>query len=360
MFIDELEINVQAGKGGNGCVSFRREKYVEFGGPDGGNGGNGGSVILRVSEALNTLLPLRTLKHYRAGRGRNGRGSNMTGANGNDLVLDVPRGTIVRDRETGTIIGDLTIGTDEIISANGGRGGKGNKHFATATYKAPRFAQPGEDGDQLWLKLELKIMADVGLVGFPNAGKSTLISRISAARPKVADYPFTTLVPNLGVVSVGGYESFVVADIPGIIEGAHLGVGLGSRFLRHIERTSILLLLVDPADSEKGPEETYSVLLSELANFSERLRTKKHVVALTKADVTHDREEELARLLDRLKQEDVPYFVISSVTGEGLPTLLPFLNETIKEERLRVPVLPLDDDDDEDDVDEEVDPLDEI
>lgn len=360
MFIDELEIFVQAGKGGTGCVSFRREKYVEFGGPDGGNGGHGGNVVLVVNPALNTLVPLRTLKHYRAGHGGNGRGSNMTGANGKNLVLEVPRGTIVRDRETGTILGDLTEKNDEIIAASGGRGGKGNKHFATATHKAPRFAQPGETGDELWLKLELKVMADVGLVGFPNAGKSTLISRISSARPKVADYPFTTLEPNLGVVSVGGFESFVVADIPGIIEGAHEGAGLGSRFLRHIERTSLLLLLIDPSDPSRGPDETYSVLLNELENFSERLRLKRHVVAITKSDVVHGRDDEMESLLARLANENIPHFIISSVSGDGLGQLLPFLNETIKEEHARMPEPLLEEMEEEEEVDEDIDPLDEI
>ena len=293
MFIDELEIFVQAGHGGNGCVSFRREKYVEFGGPDGGNGGDGGSVTLRVREDFNTLLPLRTQKHYRAERGRNGRGSNMTGACGEARVLEVPPGTIVRDRETGTILGDLVRVGQEIIVAHGGRGGKGNKHFASATHKTPRFSQKGEAGDELWLKLELKIVADVGLVGFPNAGKSTLISRLSQAKPKVADYPFTTLKPSLGVIPVSGYDTIVMADIPGIIEGAHEGAGLGIRFLRHIERTSLLLLLVDPADFERDVDETYRVLLNELNSFSPRLAAKQHVVAFTKSDLVHDREDEI-------------------------------------------------------------------
>lgn len=360
MFIDELEIYVQAGHGGGGCVSFRREKYVEFGGPDGGNGGNGGSVILRANPALNTLLPLRTLKHYRAEHGGRGRGSNMTGANGQDLVLQVPRGTLARDRETGTILGDLTQGRDEIIVAHGGRGGKGNRHFATATHKAPKFAQPGDQGEEFWLKLELRIMADVGLVGFPNAGKSTLISRISSARPKIADYPFTTLEPNLGVVAAGGYESFVVADIPGIIEGAHEGAGLGSRFLRHIERTSVLLVMVDPSDPARGPEETYQILLRELANFSERLRQKSYAVAFTKADVPHEHAEEVARMQADLKLQGIPFFVISSVTGEGLERLVPHLNETIKAERAKLPVTPFLEDEEDSEELEDVDPLDEI
>lgn len=339
MFIDELELYAQAGNGGNGCVSFRREKYIEFGGPDGGNGGHGGSVIVRVRPEFNTLLPLRTQRHYRADKGTNGRGSNMTGANGKDLVMEVPRGTIVRDRETGTILGDLTKNDSEIVVARGGRGGKGNRHFASSTNKAPKFCQPGEEGEELWLKLELKIMADVGLVGFPNAGKSTLISRISAARPKVADYPFTTLVPSLGVVSAGSYESFVVADIPGIIEGAHEGAGLGLRFLRHIERTSVLLVMVDPSDPERGPEETYNVLINELASFNARLANKTRMVAFTKADVPHERDEEMAALTARLDRDGETYCFISSVRGDGLDDLVFSLKDRIAEEKARQPTV---------------------
>lgn len=333
MFIDELELYVQAGNGGNGCVSFRREKYIEFGGPNGGNGGHGGNVIFRVRPEFNTLLPLRTVRHYKAEKGVNGRGSNMTGANGEDLILEVPLGTIIRERETGTIIGDLTRLDSELIVARGGRGGKGNKHFASSTFRAPKFAQPGEEGEALWIKLELKVMADVGLVGFPNAGKSTLISRISAAKPKVADYPFTTLEPSLGVVNAGGYDTFVVADIPGIIEGAHEGAGLGVRFLKHIERAGILLLLIDPADPERGPLTCYNVLLNELNSFSERLRNKKIYVTLTKADITHDRDDEVTQLKEKLEQEEIPVFQISSVSGHGLDELIRALNEGVKIER---------------------------
>jgi len=360
MFIDELEIYVQAGHGGAGCTSFRREKYVEFGGPDGGNGGDGGHVILRVKPEFNTLLPLRTLRHYRAERGVNGKGSNMTGACGNSLVLDVPPGTIVRDRETGSILGDLTRAGDEIIVAKGGRGGKGNRHFSSSTLKAPRFHQPGEDGEELWVKLELKMLADIGLVGFPNAGKSTLISRISAARPKVADYPFTTLKPNLGVVKAGDYGSFVVADIPGIIEGAHDGAGLGLRFLRHIERTSLLLMLIDPSDPERDPFTCYRVLLNELDSFSDKLSKKPIIVALTKADVPHDQEEAVAELLNELKKSNATHHVISSVTGESIPELVHYLHQRVLEEKARQPQLPFIDEPEEISIQEETDPLDEI
>lgn len=362
MFIDELEIHVKAGHGGSGCVSFRREKYIAFGGPDGGNGGDGGNVIVRVKPEYNTLLPLRTQKHYRSGKGVNGRGSNMTGARGADVLLDVPLGTIVRDRESGTILADLTAPDQEIVIAQGGRGGRGNRNFASASHKAPRYAQSGEDGDELWLKMELKIMADVGLVGFPNSGKSTLIRRISAAKPKVADYPFTTLVPNLGVVPVSGYRSFVVADIPGIIEGAHEGAGLGLRFLRHIERTSLLLVLVDPSDPIRGPEETYQVLLSELENFSDRLRRKKRVVVFTKTDLKHGQEEALERLIATLDRQETTCMSISAVSGAGLNILVPLLYGLIEEERQRRPV-PMDDLDaarDGYDGNEGIDPLDEL
>ena len=359
MFIDELEIFVMAGHGGSGCVSFRREKYVEFGGPNGGNGGDGGSVIARVMPAFNTLLPLRTQKHYRAGRGGNGRGSNMTGANGRDHILQVPSGTLIRDRETGTLLGDLTRAGEEIVIAHGGRGGKGNKHFATPTNRAPKFAQPGEEGESLWIKLELKMIADVGLVGFPNAGKSTLISRISSARPKVADYPFTTLVPNLGVVSAGSYESFVVADIPGIIEGAHDGAGLGLRFLRHIERTSLLLLMIDPSDPQRDPYSCYETLLTELNSFSSKLARKKIVVAFTKTDLPDAHPQASTRLRERLGAEKIQLFCFSAVTGEGIAPLIHGLNELIGAEKAAGPE-PEPPEEEPVTVSEEVDPLDEI
>jgi len=339
MFIDELEIHGKAGRGGAGCVSFRREKYVEFGGPNGGNGGHGGNVIIRVRPEFNTLLPLRNQKHYRADRGRNGKGSDMTGANGADRILEVPVGTIVRDKETGTILADLTAVDDRIVVARGGRGGKGNRHFVSATHRTPRFAQPGEEGEEWHILLELKLMADVGLVGFPNAGKSTLIGRLSAARPKVADYPFTTLQPNLGVVPVSDYRSFVMADIPGIIEGASEGAGLGLRFLRHIERTSLLLILIDPADPTRGPRENFAVLTKELTTFSPKLETKPRVVAFTKSDLAREPDQELNALIAELERDCIPHFTISAFTGAGTKAMLTTLFEMICAEKAKQAVL---------------------
>ncbi len=248
-FIDYAKIYVKAGDGGRGCISFRREKHVPRGGPNGGDGGRGGNIIFRAAKELNTLLDLRYQREYRAERGEHGKGSNRHGRDGIDMVIPVPVGTLIKDAESGEIIADLDHDGAEVVAAHSGRGGLGNSNFATPTRQAPRYAQPGEPGEEKWLVLELKLLADVGLVGLPNAGKSTLISVISAARPKIADYPFTTLVPNLGVVKMEDLGSFVVADIPGIIEGAHTGTGLGFQFLRHIERTAILLHLVDISDT---------------------------------------------------------------------------------------------------------------
>lgn len=334
MFLDELEIEVRSGAGGNGSVSFRREKYVARGGPDGGDGGDGGSVIFRVHPAYNTLLPLRTRRQYKANKGANGRGSNMTGANGDHLYLEVPKGTIIRDAESGTILGDLIRDHDEMVIIPGGRGGKGNAHFTSSTQRAPRFAQNGEPATSLRLKLELKIMADVGLVGFPNAGKSSLIRSISAARPKVADYPFTTLEPQLGVVAVNEIESFVIADIPGIIRGAHQGHGLGHRFLRHIERTRWLLLLVDPTDPEHPVTETYHVLREELQAFSPTLASKPFSVALTKRDLTltHDQEREVQELMAELERQAIAVAHISSIKKLGTGPLVQHLYLQVQEQ----------------------------
>ncbi len=332
MFLDELDIEVRSGAGGKGCVSFRREKYVAFGGPDGGDGGDGGSVIFRVNSSFNTLLPLRNMRHYRAGKGVNGKGSDMTGARGEDLVLLVPKGTLVRDRDSGTLIGDLTADDDELIVIPGGRGGKGNAHFATSTHRAPRFAQSGEPATTIWVRLELKIMADVGLVGFPNAGKSSLIRAISSARPKVADYPFTTLVPQLGVVGVDNFQGFVVADIPGIIRGAHEGQGLGHRFLRHIERTKWLLLMVDPTDPEHELESTMDVLRDELNKFSNILADKPFSVAFTKQDLLLDDDQQAAvqRATESLRSQDIDVYHISSMKGVNLKALTNELYQHIK------------------------------
>lgn len=364
MFIDELEIFIQAGDGGRGAVSFRREKYIEFGGPDGGDGGHGGDVYFRVRPDFNTLMPLRNQRHYRAASGVAGRGSNMTGACGESLFLEVPPGTLIRDRETGALLADLTETNGEVIIAKGGRGGKGNKHFASSTQRAPKFAQEGEKGEEFWVRLELKILADVGLVGFPNAGKSTLIKKMSSAKPKVADYPFTTLQPNLGVVKVSTERSFVVADIPGIIEGAHEGAGLGLRFLRHIERTSLLLMVLDTSDQERGVREAYRILRTELAAFSKHLNAKPHCVAFNKIDMEPvDPEAELA-LQRELEAVGIPCFRISGLVGDGVLPMIYALDEKVRAQKAKAlenDLLPLDID--EEPVSENPvsrDPLDEI
>ena len=312
-FVDSATIFVQAGDGGKGCVSFRREKFVPKGGPDGGDGGRGGHVWLRTNRQLTTLLDFKYKKKYLADRGVHGKGARKTGRDGADIVVDVPCGTIIRNAETGEVLADLTGEDQEIMIARGGKGGRGNQHFATPTHQAPRHAEPGQKGDELTLEMELKLMADVGLVGFPNAGKSTLISVISAAKPKIADYPFTTLVPNLGIVRYEEYKSFVMADIPGIIEGAAEGKGLGLQFLRHIERTKILAVLVS-ADSPDITAE-YRMLLAELGKFSEGLLQKPRIAVITKMDIA-DEALELPLL-----EEGVKVMAISSVSGEGLKEL---------------------------------------
>ncbi|MBI5848391.1 MAG: GTPase ObgE [Nitrospirae bacterium] len=331
-FVDYAEIFVQAGRGGRGCVSFRREKYVPRGGPDGGDGGRGGHVIFRADKNLNTLLDFRYRREYRAVKGQHGMGQKMHGRDGDDLVIPLPLGTVIRDKETGAVVADLVVDAQEFVSARGGRGGQGNQHFATATRQVPRFAQPGEEGEEKQLILELKLLADVGLVGLPNAGKSTLISVISSARPKIADYPFTTLVPNLGVVKFGDYRSFVVADIPGLIEGAHKGTGLGFQFLRHIERTRICLHLVDVSDmSEGNPAEQYRMIRQELQRYSDELYTKKHAVVATKLDAASD-SSRLDLLREYCKTNHIDFLAISSVTREGTRKLLRYLgNLLIKE-----------------------------
>jgi GTP-binding protein len=320
-FIDEAQIHVKAGDGGNGIVSFRREKFIPKGGPDGGNGGNGGHVIIRADRHLNTLLDFRYRHQYKAEAGEHGRGKNQTGKAGEDTVLRVPRGTVVRHATNRRLIADLIDDGDEVIIAKGGKGGKGNQEFATSTNQAPRHSEPGTPGEEADLLLELKLLADVGLVGFPNAGKSMLISVISAARPKIADYPFTTLVPNLGIVRYQEEKSFTVADIPGLLEGAHEGRGLGIQFLRHIERTRVLVFLVECTSED--PKKDYQVLLNELAQFKKDLPRRKKVVALTKTDTAD------AALLKRLKKisfgRGVPVVPISAVSRDGLDVLLDHL-----------------------------------
>jgi GTPase len=320
MFIDEVKIRVKAGDGGNGCMAFRREKFVPRGGPSGGDGGHGGDVLLVASEHHNTLLHFRFNPEHTADRGRHGEGSNRTGRDAKSIELPVPVGTIAYDDETGEMLHDFTQPGDRFLVAKGGRGGRGNQHFATPTHQAPTEHEPGRPGEEKHLRLELKLLADVGLVGFPNAGKSTLISRISAARPKIADYPFTTLVPNLGVVQAGD-ETFVVADIPGLIEGAHLGHGLGTQFLKHVERTKLLVHLVDVSElTGRDPVHDFQVILDELSNFSEALSKKPMIVAASKVDVAQDHQRiEAVRNLAR--EAGLPFYEISSVTGHGIDEL---------------------------------------
>lgn len=335
MFIDEVRILVKAGDGGNGCLAFRREKFVPRGGPSGGDGGRGGDVILVSSEHQNTLLKFRYNPEHKAERGRHGEGSNRTGADGQSLEVQVPVGTVVYDESTGARLYDFTHPGERFTVASGGRGGKGNARFATSTHQAPTEHEPGRPGEEKRLRLELKLLADVGLVGFPNAGKSTLISRLSAARPKIADYPFTTLEPNLGVVELPDYRSFVVADIPGLIEGAHEGHGLGIQFLRHIERTRLLVHLVDVSEaSGRDPVQDFETVMDELASFSRDLVSKPMLVAASKMDVAQDPARVLALRL-HVVERGMAYFEISSATGLGIEKL-----KFAMAERVLAPALP--------------------
>ncbi|MBZ5726107.1 MAG: GTPase ObgE [Acidobacteriia bacterium] len=329
MFIDEVRILVKAGDGGNGCLAFRREKYVPRGGPSGGDGGRGGDVVLVAGEHENTLLKFRFNPEHKAERGRHGEGSNRTGAEGHSLEVGVPVGTIVHDEATGEQICDFTASGQRFTVARGGKGGKGNARFVTSTHQAPTEHEPGRPGEEKRLRLELKLLADVGLVGFPNAGKSTLIARISAARPKIADYPFTTLEPMLGVVQFADFRSFVVADIPGLIEGAHLGHGLGIQFLRHIERTRLLAHLVDVSEaSNRDPAQDFETVMQELASFSEDLVKKPMIVVATKMDAAQDPERPAA--LRRIAAgRGLPYFEISAVTGQGIDVLKHAMAESV-------------------------------
>ncbi len=329
-FVDYVKKYVKAGDGGRGCVSFRREKYVPKGGPNGGDGGRGGHVIIRASGELNTLLDQRYLKEYKAERGEHGKGSNKHGKNGEDRIILVPVGTLVKDAESEEVIADLDSDNAELMAAKAGRGGLGNSHFATATRQVPRFAQPGEEGQEKWLILELKLLADVGLIGLPNAGKSTLISVISSAKPKIADYPFTTLVPNLGVVKFREHRSFVVADIPGLIEGAHSGAGLGFQFLRHVERTSMLLHLVDISDITPGdPVEAFEKINKELVLYSPELANKPMAVVGTKLDLAYDKIR-LEALERHCRERGLDFFQISAVAGEGIDELMMYLVQKIE------------------------------
>ena len=315
-FIDYVKIYCKSGRGGKGSTHLLRNRMTSKGGPDGGDGGRGGHVIVRGNSQMWTLLPLKYQKHIKASSGKNGAGQEKTGANGEDRYIDVPLGTVAKDEETGKVLFEITEEGEEKILVKGGRGGQGNVHFKSSTFQTPRYAQPGEDPVEGWFVLELKVLADVGLVGFPNAGKSTLLSVVSAAKPEIANYPFTTLVPNLGMVNYRDYRSFVMADIPGIIEGASEGKGLGYRFLRHIERNALLLFMV-PADTDDYQRE-YEILLNELVVYNPELADKNRILAITKSDML---DEEMQAEIELQLPKDIPHIFISSVTGQNIMAL---------------------------------------
>lgn len=334
MFADRAKIYVRSGKGGDGHVSFRRELYVPDGGPDGGDGGRGGDVIFVVDEGLNTLVDFRNCRKYKAGDGEEGGKRRCHGADGDDIILKVPPGTVIKDAESGKVILDMSNKKEPVVFLKGGRGGKGNMHYATATMQAPKYAQPGQDAKELWITLELKVIADVGLVGFPNVGKSTFLSRVTNARPKIANYHFTTLQPNLGVVDLGDSQGFVIADIPGIIEGAAEGTGLGLEFLRHIERTKVLIHLVDAASTEgRDPINDIQAINYELKKYGIDIESKPQVIAANKIDVMSEMERET--VLDLIREEmeplKIPVFPISAVSGEGIKELLWHVQGMLKE-----------------------------
>ena len=343
MFIDEARIRIKAGDGGNGCMAFRREKFVPRGGPSGGDGGHGGDILMRSSEKHNTLVHFRFNPEHKADRGTHGEGSNMSGASGEHTVLAVPVGTVVYDEETGDVVHDFQYPDEQVVIARGGRGGRGNQHFATPTHQAPREHELGRPGEEKHLRLELKLLADVGLVGYPNVGKSTLISRLSAARPKIANYAFTTLEPNLGVVKVGDFpheQSFVIADMPGLIEGASQGAGLGIQFLRHIERTAILAHLVDVSDGSgrEDPVADYKVIAGELKDFGHGLENKQVLVIAAKIDVANP--DKLKKLQTFAKRRKLPFFALSAVTGEGIEALKFALGQAVADHRSGIPIAP--------------------
>jgi GTP-binding protein len=332
-FVDEVRIRVEAGDGGRGCVAFRREKYEPHGGPSGGDGGGGGNVVLQVDANLSTLLDLSYPQTLRAGRGEHGRGKEQSGARGADLLLRVPPGTLVYDDADGHLLADLRTASDRVVVAEGGRGGLGNQHFATSTRQAPRHAQPGTPGEQKMLRLELRMLADAGLLGFPNVGKSTLIRAISAARPRVADYPFTTLVPHLGVVRVDEEASFVLADVPGLIPGAHEGHGLGTRFLRHLSRTAVLVHLLDASGlTGRDPLDDYDVLCRELALASAELGTKPQIVVVGRLDLQETRDR-LPEVRARFAARGIEILTLSGVTGEGTRLLVERIAQAVRSAR---------------------------
>lgn len=334
-FVDTVKVYCRSGKGGPGCASMRREKFVEFGGPNGGDGGRGGNVYLVGTSDLNGLQELRFHPHQRAKNGMPGLGDQKNGKTGEDKVIKVPLGTVVTNFETEELICEILEEGEKFLLLKGGKGGLGNMHFKSSVNRAPRYAQPGEPEQELTVRMELKIMADVGLVGFPNAGKSTLISSVSNAKPKIADYPFTTLAPNLGVVPVKGFRSFVIADIPGIIEDAHLGVGLGDRFLKHIQRTSVLVFLIDCSEfAEREPLETFRILLHELKEYSEDLAQKRRVLLLTKIDAIHP-ELDIADMVHQFKEIGEELIPVSSVARNGLDRVVYRLSDIIDKERAK-------------------------
>jgi GTPase len=327
MLIDNVKIVIKSGDGGNGCVSFRREKYVPKGGPNGGDGGIGGDVIFKADNSLATLIDFKYKRIYKAQFGKHGMGGDKTGKSGDDLIILVPCGSIIKDYATGKVLADLTENGETFLAAKGGRGGRGNARFTTSTNQAPRNAEPGEKGIEQEIGIELKLIADVGLVGLPNAGKSTLISKISAAKPKIADYPFTTLQPNLGIVRYKDYQSFVVADIPGLIEGAHLGKGLGIRFLKHIERTKVLVFLLDATliPYNENKKEDYETLVNELVSYNKKLLEKPKIICFSKVDtLTDEQKKDLSKIKFTKKgsKEKIPVLKISAVSGENLSKLL--------------------------------------
>lgn len=336
MFIDEAKIYVKAGDGGNGCMAFRREKFVPRGGPSGGDGGHGGDILMTSSLSHNTLVHFRFNPEHKSERGEHGMGSNMSGHAGEPLLLKVPVGTLVYDEETGELVHDFTRPNETIVIARGGRGGRGNQHFATSTHQAPREHELGRPGEEHRLRLELRLLADAGLVGFPNVGKSTMISRLSAARPKIANYAFTTLQPNLGVVKVGDWpheQSFTIADLPGLIEGAHLGAGLGVQFLKHIERTSVIVHLVDVSDASGRPDpvEDFKIITAELASFDPELPKRPTIIVASKADVANP--DKLKKLTTYAKRRKLPIYPVSGVTGEGLDALKYAIAKVVAEHR---------------------------
>ncbi len=330
MFVDRAKIHVKAGDGGNGVVAFRREKFVPHGGPNGGDGGRGGDIIFVVDSGLSTLLDFKYRAHYRAKRGEHGRGWNKFGRSGEDLVIRIPPGTVIKDAESGKVLADLVEDGQDFIVAKGGRGGRGNARFASSTHKAPDFAEKGEPGEEFWIILELKLLADVGLIGYPNVGKSTLLSQMTAATPKIANYPFTTLSPNLGVVDPGFGEgaSFVLADIPGLIEGAHKGQGLGHEFLRHIERTRLLVHVIDMSGLERDPMESFHAINAELEKYSAQLLEKHQVIAANKMDLPTSREN-FKKIKSKLEKTGYVLIPVSGATGEGIQQLLKHIGEML-------------------------------